>query len=162
MKGEAKVTALSLFARKSAKASSLKAKLDIKIFKKNDLGIPAASNNVYWSVSHKLDFVAGIVSKQKVGIDIECIKKSKKLSYNLFEKIVDHDEQLVFKGYDKNIAFFRAFTAKEAVLKLTGDGIKGLSEAKIKNIINDKICLFSILIKNILWKIFILIIIWQQ
>ena len=153
LKGNAKVKALSLFARKSAKASSLKAKLDINIFKKNDSGIPAASNNIYWSVSHKLDFVAGIVSKQKVGIDVECIKKEKQvkqISDNLFDRIVDHDEQLVFKGYDRHISFFRAFTAKEAVLKLTGDGIKGLSKAKIKNIINDKDLLVQYLNKKYL------------
>ena len=157
LKQKAKVKALSKFARESAKASSLKANLDIKCFKKNESGVPVPLNDIYWSVSHKLDFTAGIVSKQKVGIDIEYIKevkesetaktittttgktkKIKNISENLFQKIVDKDEQLVFKNYDRHIAFFRAFTAKEAVLKLTGDGIKGLSKTKIKIIINSK------------------------
>ena len=82
--------------------------------------------------------MAGVVSKQKVGIDVECIKKDKKISYGLFERIVDHNEQLILKDCDKKLAFFRAFTAKEAVLKLTGDGLKGLSKIKIKNIISDQ------------------------
>ena len=138
LKGKAKVTALSLFARESAKESSVKSKLDITIFKKNDSGVPEPSNNIYWSVSHKLDFVGGVVSKKRVGIDIEYIKTSENISSSLFKRVVSPDEQMVLKDYDRNIAFFRTFTAKEAVLKLTGDGIKGLSKIKIKTIIDDK------------------------
>jgi 4'-phosphopantetheinyl transferase len=133
----AKVAALSQFARQSAKESSLKAALDIKVFKKDNSGIPKPSNNIYWSVTHKLDFVAGVVSKKKVGIDIECIRSKKNVSDALFKRVVDPDEQLVFTNYDNNTTFFRAFTAKEAVLKQTTDGIKGLSKTKIINIIDD-------------------------
>ncbi len=137
LKGKAKVSALSRFARKSAKVSSLKSKLEIEIFKKDKYGVPEPLNDIYWSVTHKLDFVAGIVSKKNIGIDIEFIKNNKDISDNLFKRIISSDEQLIFKNYDKNISFFRAFTAKEAVLKQTGDGIKGLSKTKIKTIIDD-------------------------
>ncbi|MCP4671071.1 MAG: 4-phosphopantetheinyl transferase family protein [Desulfobacula sp.] len=82
--------------------------------------------------------MAGVVSKNKVGIDIEFIKNSKNISNALFKRIVAPDEQSIFNNYDRHIAFFRAFTAKEAVLKYTGDGIKGLSKIKIKTIINDE------------------------
>jgi 4'-phosphopantetheinyl transferase len=78
-----------------------------------------------------------LYQKKNVGIDIEFIKSVKDVSNRLFKRIISSDEQLIFKNYDKNIAFFRAFTAKEAVLKLTGDGIKGLSKTKIKTIIDD-------------------------
>ena len=137
LKGRAKVSALSRFARKSAMASSLKSKLEIDIFKKDNAGVPEPFNAIFWSVTHKLDFVAGIVSKKKIGIDIESIKSVKDVSSQLFKRIINSDEQSIFKTCDKNIAFFRAFTAKEAVLKKTGDGIKGLSKAKIKTIIDD-------------------------
>lgn len=137
LKGRAKVSALSRFARKSATVSSLKSKLEIEIFKKDKYGVPEPLNDIYWSVTHKLDFVAGIVSKKNVGIDIEFIKNAKDVSNQLFKRIISSDEQLIFKNHDKNIAFFRAFTAKETVLKLTGDGIKGLSKTKIKTIIDD-------------------------
>jgi len=137
LKGKAKVSALSRFARKSAKASSLKSKLKIEMFKKDNSGVPEPLNGIYWSVTHKLDFVAGIVSKKNVGIDIEFIRHAKDVSDNLFKRIISSDEQLIFKNHDKNIAFFRAFTAKEAVLKKTTDGIKGLSKTKIKTIIDD-------------------------
>jgi len=137
LRGRAKVSALSRFARKSAKVSSLKSKLEIGMFKKDKYGVPEPLNDIYWSVTHKLDFVAGIVSKKAVGIDIEFIKNAKDISNQLFKRIISSDEQLIFKNHDKNIAFFRAFTAKEAVLKLTGDGIKGLLKTKIKTIIDD-------------------------
>ncbi len=137
LKGKAKVTALSRFARKSAGTSALKSKLDIRVFEKDNSGVPKPLNNIYWSVSHKLDFVAGVVSQKKVGIDVECIKNIGDISNALFKRIVDADEQLALTAYDKPIAFFRAFTAKEAVLKQTGDGIKGLSKTKIKTIIDE-------------------------
>ena len=137
LKGKAKVSALSRFARKSAKTSSLKSKLEIEMFKKDNSGVPEPSNGIYWSVTHKLDFVAGIVSKKNIGIDIEFIRNAKDVSDNLFKRIISPDEQLIFKNHHQNIAFFRAFTAKEAVLKKTTDGIKGLSKTKIKTIIDD-------------------------
>ena len=137
LKGKSKVTALSRFARKSAGTSALKSKLDIRVFEKDNSGVPKPSNDIYWSVSHKLDFTAGVVSQKKVGIDVECIKNIGYISNALFNRIVDSDEQLALKNYDKAIAFFRAFTAKEAVLKQTGDGIKGLSKTKIKTIIDE-------------------------
>ena len=147
LKGKEKVVALSQFARKSAKASSLKSKLYVDMFEKDASGVPLASNGIYWSVSHKLDFVAGIVSKEKIGIDLELIKD---VSDALFKRIVDPDERILFKNQDKYIIFFRAFTAKEAVLKLTSIGIRGLSKAKIKTVVDDKNLIVQYLNKNYL------------
>ena len=135
MKGKNKVEALSLFARESAKASGVKSKLFADMFEKDVLGVPLPSNNIFWSISHKPDFVAGVVSIQKVGIDIEKIKD---VSDAVFKKIVDAKERACFISQDKTIVFFRAFTAKEAVLKKTGHGIKGLSKVKIKMVVDDK------------------------
>jgi 4'-phosphopantetheinyl transferase len=135
LKGKDKVAALSALARDSAKASASKSNLDFKEFKKDAEGAPAPSNNIYWSVSHKPDFVAGVVSKHAIGIDVEKIKN---ISKALFERILDPDEICKFKNQDKQIVFFRAFTAKESVLKKTMVGIKGLSKVKIKTIVDDK------------------------
>ncbi len=73
LKGKEKVAALSALARGSAKASALKSNFDFKEFKKNAGGAPVPSNNIYWSVSHKPDFVAGVVSKNAIGIDVEIV-----------------------------------------------------------------------------------------
>jgi 4'-phosphopantetheinyl transferase len=135
LNGKNKVAALSCFARESARASSLKSKLYTKRFEKDVSGAPKPSKGLYWSVSHKPDFVAGVVSEKRVGIDLERIKG---VSNALFEKIIDPQERSHFKGQGRHIVFFRAFTAKEAVLKKTTDGIKGLSKAKIKTVVDDK------------------------
>jgi 4'-phosphopantetheinyl transferase len=124
-----------VFARECAKASALKSNLDFKEFKKDEKGAPVSCNNIYWSVSHKPNFVAGVVSKSAIGIDVEKIKN---ISKALFERILDPDEVSKFNNQDRQIVFFRAFTAKESVLKKTMVGIKGLSKVKIKTIVDDK------------------------
>ncbi|MCK5836408.1 MAG: 4'-phosphopantetheinyl transferase superfamily protein [Desulfobacula sp.] len=135
MKGKENVAALSRLARESARASAVKSKHLIHGFAKNAMGVPMPSNGIFWSVSHKPEFVGGIVSTEKIGIDLERLKD---VSEALFQKIVDSDEARHFGHQDKTLIFFRAFTAKEAVLKKTTDGIKGLSKAKIKRVMDDR------------------------
>jgi 4'-phosphopantetheinyl transferase len=135
LKGKENVVALSRLARVSARASAVKSECRIHRFIKNKLGVPLPSNGVFWSVSHKPGFVAGVVSTEKIGIDLEQLKE---VSGALFQKIVDPDEARHFGHQDKMLVFFRAFTAKEAVLKKTTDGIKGLSKAKIKRVTDDR------------------------
>jgi 4'-phosphopantetheinyl transferase len=114
--------------------SAVKSNLSIDVFEKDGSGIPLPSRGMYWSVSHKPNFVAGVVSEKPVGIDLEQIKE---VSHALFERILDPEEQSHFQGQDPGIVFFRAFTAKEAVLKITGIGIRGLSNARIKSVADD-------------------------
>lgn len=135
LKGREKVAALSRLARSCAGASALEANLDVDQFEKDAAGVPLPSNGCFWSISHKPDVVAGIVSKESVGIDIEQIKE---VSDALFKRIVDPEEWRHFVNPEKQLVFFRAFTAKEAVLKKTGDGIKGLSKAKVEKVVDDE------------------------
>ena len=76
--------------------------------------------------------------KKKIGIDIEFKKSVEDISDTLYKRIINSDEHLLFKDDDKAASFFRAFTAKEAVLKNSGDGIKGVSKTKIKTVIDEK------------------------
>ncbi|MFH2091996.1 MAG: 4'-phosphopantetheinyl transferase superfamily protein [Pseudomonadota bacterium] len=96
--------------------------------------MPIPFNGLYWSVSHKSDIVCGVVAKDPVGIDVE---KKKKVSDALFSKIIDSDERGLFGDQERLLVFFRAFTAKEAVLKKTGIGIKGLSKARIDTVVDN-------------------------
>ena len=126
--------ALSRLARECVKASSLKSNLDAERFENDQSGVPLPSNGIFWSLSHKPEYVAGVVSRQRVGIDIE---KLKPVSDALFKRIVDKTEASYFLNPDRIFVFFRVFTAKEAVLKKTGVGIKGLSKAKIVGVPDD-------------------------
>ena len=134
MTGKEKTMALSCLARECIKASALKSKLDVERFETDESGAPLPSNGIFWSLSHKPEVVAGVVSRQRVGIDIE---KLKSVSDALFKRIVDQTESSYFMNPDKIYVFFRVFTAKEAVLKKTGIGIKGLSKAKIVSVPDD-------------------------
>ena len=125
---------LSMLARKSAGISAEKSQLVIERFEKNTSGMPVPYGSVFWSVSHKPGFVAGIAAPVSVGIDIELVKP---VCPALFGKIVDHDELSLFSGCSEMDIFFRVFTAKEAVLKKTGHGLKGLSHARIMQVADE-------------------------
>ncbi len=84
-------------------------------------------NGNYWSISHKLKFVAGVIGKEKIGIDIEEIKPRSKL---LFKYIATEEEWKLSKDKSWN-TFFRYWTAKEATLKAVGIGITKLKNCKI-------------------------------
>jgi len=135
LEGRQKVMALSRVARQSAMASAAKSDFHVKTFEKDGQGIPVPSRGIFWSVSHKPDFVAGVVSTAGIGIDLE---KVKDVSDALFERIVSPDEAACFNDPDKSIVFFRVFTAKEAVLKKTTLGMRGLSKVRVKKVIDDK------------------------
>ena len=116
-------------------ASALKSNLPVKIFETDESGVPLPSNGVFWSLSHKPGYVAGVASVKEVGIDIE---KLKPVSHALFRRIVDETEALRFPARDRDHVFFRVFTAKEAVLKKAGIGMRGLSKAKIHGVLDDR------------------------
>ena len=126
--------ALSRLARDCVKASALKSKLDAQRFENDESGAPLPLDGIFWSLSHKPEYVAGVVSKQSVGIDIEQLKN---ISDAMFKRIVDQTESLHFMHQDKMLVFFRVFTAKEAVLKKIGVGIKGLSKIKIDMVLDN-------------------------
>ncbi|MFA5905852.1 MAG: 4'-phosphopantetheinyl transferase superfamily protein [Desulfobacula sp.] len=125
---------LSRLARECVTASAFKSSFDAEIFEKNASGVPRPSNGIFWSLSHKSGYVAGVVSKQSVGIDLEELKT---ISDAMFKRIVDQTEFSHFGHQDKTFIFFRVFTAKEAVLKKTGEGMKGLSNIKIDTVSDD-------------------------
>lgn len=151
--GRLKVSGLSEFARKSAYRSALKSGVSTTDFKKDDAGAPQPINGIYWSVSHKHDLVGGVVSKKPVGIDVEKIKK---VSDALFNKILDTDESNLFNDQERSLIFFRTFTAKEAVLKKTIVGIKGLSKTRVKKVVDNTHLIIGFEDKNYLVEHFYL------
>lgn len=125
--GRDRVRALSRNARRALLMSAEKSGVTLKSLSKNEDGAPLPENGIHWSLSHKLDFVAGVAAPFSVGIDIEKIKPC---SEALMKKVADEKEWALGTG-DPLHLFFRFWTAKEAVLKVAGKGIFNLSRCKI-------------------------------
>ena len=81
---------LSLHARKALKLSALKSHLDLNEPLKNAEGRPLPSNGVYWSLTHKPDYVAAVVAGTPIGMDVE--KMAVRQTAPLYEKVADSDE----------------------------------------------------------------------
>jgi 4'-phosphopantetheinyl transferase len=130
-----KVKALGRQARSALRLSAnfSGVSLDIKALEKGDLGAPMPQGETHWSLSHKAFFAAAVTAPYPVGIDIEMVKPVKE---GLYDRIADEQEWLL--ASEKNsVAFFRFWTAKEAVLKAIGKGMTGLDHCRVIKIHDD-------------------------
>ncbi len=128
-----RAAALSRFARTSVMISGQRTRLVPDRLETGENGQPLCSDGVCWSLSHKRDYVAGVVSEVPAGIDLEKIKP---VSRRLFERVVCEAERGSFESDDPDVAFFRTFTAKEAVLKCIGTGLAGLTYVNVTRVVN--------------------------
>lgn len=125
-RGKEKVNYLSQIAREALKVSAEKSGVTLDKLLKDENGAPCPINGNYWSLSHKPEYVAAVVSKDKVGIDIEEMKPRDEL---LFARVAsDREWELKERSWD---TFFRYWTAKEAILKVIGIGMSGLKTCRI-------------------------------
>jgi 4'-phosphopantetheinyl transferase len=121
LSGPEKVARLSQIAREAVKLSARKSGVSLGELRQAENGVPCPTDGVYWSLSHKSNYVAAVVSKGRVGIDIEEMKPR---TESLFSHVVTDEEwELQERSWD---TFFRYWTAKEAVLKAIGIGVRGL------------------------------------
>jgi len=128
-RGKEKVDCLSQVARKALKVSAEKSGVTLERLVKDENGAPCPVNGNYWSISHKPEYVTAVVSKDKVGIDIEEMKPRDEL---LFARVAsDKEWELKEKSWD---TLFRYWTAKEAILKVIGIGISGLKSCRIVSV----------------------------
>jgi 4'-phosphopantetheinyl transferase len=109
-------------------------KSDIRLGKlaQDERNAPLPCNGTFWSITHKTEYVGGVVAPSPIGIDIEKIYAR---TQSLFPKTASEAEWALA---DKSTAtFFRYWTAKEAVLKAAGTGLKGLSRCRVIRIRDD-------------------------
>jgi 4'-phosphopantetheinyl transferase len=126
LSGKEEVDHLSRTARKALKLSAKKSRLRLGELLKDEIGVPCPVGGIYWSLSHKPKYVAAVVSKGKVGIDIEEMKPRTK---SLFARVAGDEEwELKDRSWD---TLYRYWTAKEAILKVIGIGIGGLKICRI-------------------------------
>ncbi|MGD9972170.1 MAG: 4'-phosphopantetheinyl transferase superfamily protein [Desulfatirhabdiaceae bacterium] len=133
-RGRERNTLLSRLARQAVHASAQKAGAAIQILEKADSGRPLPDNGLFWSLSHKPDYVAGVVDHHPIGIDLEKIRP---VSDGMYRMIALPGEWDMGADCDRQTLFFRYWTAKEAVLKAFGIGLKELSRCHISAIMDD-------------------------
>lgn len=126
--GRPKVLILSRLARVAVRISARLTGLAPVSCEKDAQGVPQPSNGIYWSVAHKPEWVAGVVATAPVGIDIEKIRPQ---TDRLYHRIAGAEEWRLGVGMAQTHLFYRVWTAKEAVLKAEGLGLRGLARCRL-------------------------------
>jgi len=143
-----RVKFLSHHARKALEISARKSGVRLGDLLKDDSGRPLPFDGIYWSLTHKPGYVGAVVSFERIGIDLEKIEPRRTSA--LFRKVADPDEWALADSESWSI-FHRYWTAKEAVLKVTGIGLADLSKCRIVEVCNHHNLVIAYL--NQLWPV---------
>jgi 4'-phosphopantetheinyl transferase len=131
-----RVKFLSRHARLALNLSAQKSNMPLGDLKQDENGAPLPSNDIYWSITHKTQYVGGVVAPAPIGIDIERIREC---SQGLFAKTAgDREWALADPEKDSLLTFFRYWTSKEALVKTSGSGLKDLLKCQVAQIIDDR------------------------
>ena len=122
---------LSAHARRAVRRSAQRAGWTLNQLRKNDRGVPLPSDGIYWSLSHKPKYVAAVVASYPIGIDVEVIRP---VHPGMNQKVASEAEWSRIPE-ERLERFFRVWTAKEAVLKAVGIGIRGLKACEVVSVI---------------------------
>ncbi len=121
-----RVKFLSRQARQALELSAKRSRVRIGKLAQDERNAPLPFDGNYWSITHKTEYVGGVIAPSPVGIDIEKICSRTK---SLFKKTATETEWALTDKTFKT--FFRYWTAKEAVLKAAGIGLKALSQCRV-------------------------------
>jgi 4'-phosphopantetheinyl transferase len=129
LSGQEEVARLSQLAREALIVSAERSRVRLNELVKDENGSPSPTSGTYWSLSHKPECVAAVVSKNRIGIDVEEMRPR---TESLFSYVAGDEEwHLRDKSWD---TFFRYWTAKEATLKVIGIGIAGLKACHVVSV----------------------------
>jgi len=130
LSGRERVSRLSRIAREALRLSAEKGGVTLGELRKDENDVPCPFDGNYWSLAHKPKYVAAVMSKERVGIDIEEIKPRQESIFSL----VASDQEWDLGKEESWYTFFRYWTAKEATLKAIGIGIGGLKACRVVSV----------------------------
>jgi 4'-phosphopantetheinyl transferase len=128
-----RVRFLSAHAREALRQSAARLQVELGPLEKDARGAPRPFQGHFWSLTHKPEYVAAVLAPDPVGIDLEKIRPC---SPALFPRTAAEEEWALGCPGDRVQLFFRYWTAKEAVLKTGGAGMKDLSRCRIRQVID--------------------------
>jgi 4'-phosphopantetheinyl transferase len=137
LSGREKVAALSECARQALRLSAERAGIALGELRKDGDDVPLPFGEYSWSVSHKPKYVAAVVGRGGIGIDVEEIEPRRE---NIFGYVASDDEWSLFGGKSWD-SLYRCWTAKEAVVKSTGTGLAGLKSCRVVDVQDANITL---------------------
>jgi phosphopantetheinyl transferase len=97
-------------------------------------GAPRLDDGWCCSLSHARRLAAAAVGRAPVGIDVEPLREPRR---DLVERVLDPAERALLAHLPLELAFARAWTAKEAVLKRAGVGLLELSACRLERLDPD-------------------------
>ncbi|MFO7708650.1 MAG: 4'-phosphopantetheinyl transferase superfamily protein [Desulfobacterales bacterium] len=126
-----RVQALSDLARQALARSAQRLQSVLGPLRKDARGAPLPVAGHHWSLTHKPHFAAGVLAPAAVGLDLEALRPC---TPALFRRIAAESEWALIGGDDPRVMFFRCWTAKEAVLKAVGEGMRDWSHCRIRQV----------------------------
>lgn len=127
LRGSARVRDLSLRARDAVALSAIQSGLLVPDFDEDAQGRPLPSRGVFWSIAHKSTMVVGVAAPCPIGVDVERIRPRSQEQIDLAMR----PHELEVLGGDPVHAYFCGWVAKEATLKLWGEGLPRLSQTRV-------------------------------
>lgn len=132
--------------RRMAFADSLLKKLIKEELKSDEISVynlpsgkpvaKAKEKEIFVSITHSGGFVACAIADTSVGIDLEAKREIKPEFIN--RVLSEAELEFVKKSDDFQTAFLKIWTAKEAYLKLTGQGLSAFNKAEVLPILRGE------------------------
>ena len=91
-------------------------------------GKPYIQNGPHFSIAHSDNYIAIAIDNNEVGIDIE---KVGEFNTAIADKYFSASEKKFLFNGDKNLNFYKLWTAKEALIKKKGTGLRDLSDTEL-------------------------------
>ena len=133
LKPKERASFLSRHARHALALSAEKSRITLGELAQDERNTPLPFNGTFWSITHKTEFVGGVVAPSPIGIDIE---KMYARANSLYNKTASDAEWALT---DRSVnTFFRYWTSKEAVIKAAGTGLKDLLKCRVIRIYDDR------------------------